>query len=213
MARRTKGYYIARYMQEFGAIKMRGKSESLDYTSSEQVNEIINYYGTIDNHDGVKGSQFEVMLRDALKGIADYQAPQGVADIVYKQGVTIECKTGAGRLINTGYETPEKALAAFWGDFKKSGRPMKKASHVAYIPNFTGNIDDVYILYQPYFIRLLRVLELIRTKQYDDGHKVTIQNYLPTKNFNPSIERIAVMKMGLENLGKSLPEFIKHMDK
>ncbi len=213
MARRKKGYYIARYMQEFGAIEMKDKRQSLDYTSNEHVDEIINYYANIDNHDGVKGSQFEVIMRDALKGIAEYQAPQGVADIVYKQGVTIECKTGAGRLINTGYETPEKALAAFWADFKKSGRPMKRASHIAYTPTFNGNIDNVYILYQPDFIRLLRVLELIRTKQYDDGHKVTIQSYLPTKNFNPSRERIAVMEMGLENLGKSLPEFIKHMDK
>lgn len=213
MARRKKGYYIARYMQEFGAIEMKDKRQSLDYTSSEQVDEIINYYANIDNHDGVKGSQFEVIMRDALKGIADYQASQGVADIVYKQGVTIECKTGAGRLINTGYETPEKALAAFWGDFHKSGRPMKRASHVAYIPNFTGNIDDVYILYQPDFIRLLYVLDLVRTKKYPDGYKITIQNYLPTENFNPSRERIAVMKWGLENLGKSLLEFIKHMDK
>lgn len=214
MGRVQKGYYLEKFLEAFPDFRVRREFQWVPYMLSEGIDDIIANYTDNEDDDGAYGRAFEVTLRDALTQVVDKVASQDKADIVYKQGVTIECKTGAGRLVETPYATSEQALDAFYATFnRRNGKPMLKASHVAYIPKFKGSLDNVYILTQRNFLRLLDCQGLIRAKPYSDGYKITIQNYLPTPNYTPSKERAAIVKMGLEGLGKSIPEFIEYMNK
>lgn len=214
MARRPEGYYLEKFLRAFPDFKVRREFDFIKYAPSEGIDKLIAYYTSKDADDGAQGKVFEVMVRDALRQIVDGVASQNKADLVYKQGVTIECKTGAGRLVETLYPTAEQALDAFYKAFnRRNGKPMLKASHVAYMPRFMGKLDNIYILTQRDFLKLLDCQGLIRAKRYNGGYKITIQNYLPTVNYTPSKERAAVVQLGLEGLGRTIPEFIEYMNK
>lgn len=68
--------------------------------------------------------------RRRIQGIWEYVHPMDKPDIVVKQGVTLEVKTGHGWLIEPSFKTQE-ALANYLDERRN---PLIKASHIAYLP-------------------------------------------------------------------------------
>ena len=121
------------------------------------INDILNSYNPERDPSGYAGRRFEVTLRYVIskfmtgKGVVSKVKPQGVTDIIVKPGVALESKSGAGYLMPAEHYTKEAAFEAF-----DTYMPMKRATHVAYCPKWTGNnLQDVYILPQRKFIRIL----------------------------------------------------------
>ena len=203
MTKRPKGYYLKKFLEEFP-----------NFEPSKTIDEMIAYYMKNENNCGAQGGEYQTMLRDALRGAVDGAASHDAAALIYKRGVTIEGKSGTGRLTETPYPTAAEALEAFYQAYNKpNGKPISKASHIAYLPRFSGRLDNVYILTQQDFLKLLDCQDLIGAKRYPDGYKIIIQDYLPTVNYTPSKERAAVIEMGLKWLGKTISEFIEYANK
>lgn len=155
--------------------------------------------------DGRFGRSFEVEFRKKLTGAVERVHPLGVADVLVKSGVTIECKTGCGWLVNAEFETAEDAMKYFENSYK----PMIKASHVAYLPKWTGsNTEDAIILTQRKFLKILEAHNLIRSKKSTQGlYGISIQSYIPTPTFKASQAVYDNIVESLKTKGETIEEF------
>lgn len=174
-------------------------SEKID---AKKLAQLMTKYLSNQNYSGRKGSAQEVMLRAFLTGEVAPMSRAGLSDIVFKRGVTIDSKTGAGFLVNPMFDTKEDA----WAFFEQAYMPMEKAMFVAYSPKFIGTLDTVRILTQKKFLSILSQFNLIRVKPSRGLWGIAIQNWLPTKSFKPSLKKVEAVKAALES-GMTAAEF------
>ena len=171
---------------------------------------IITKYISNTADDGRFGRSFEVDFREILTGAIERCHPLGVADVSVKRGVTVETKTGCGWLVNPTFDTPEEA----WHFFENTYKPMLKASHVAYLPKWTGeNTRDCIILTQKKFLAVLERNKLIRAKGNKGYFGICIQSYIPTPTFKASVSRYESFLEDLSNTGEIIEEFAERMYK
>ena len=174
-------------------------SEKID---AKKLAALMHRYLSNQNYSGRKGSALEVMLRAFLTGKVAAMSRAGLCDIAFKRGVTIEAKTGAGYLVNPVFDSKEDAMAFF----TEAYAPMTKAMFIAYCPKFTGTLDDVRILTQKTFLGILSQYNLIRTRKSRGLWGIAIQNWIPTKNFKPSLKKVEAVKAALDS-GMTVAEF------
>ena len=172
----------------------------------ENLQDVLDRY--INNICGYGGISGEIIGRKALTEKIDRLHPAGYSDCIVKRGVSVEFKTGAGELDPYGYDTKEEAQEAMENDDFLHG-----CTHVAYLAKFDGtNVEDFIVLSRRRFIKVLKEFGLVRVKHASNGSwKVTIQNYLPTPNFHPSLTRAACFFEALEENGYYLDIFAERM--
>ena len=125
------------------------------------------------------GRNFEVDLRAYLKGIFERCHPMGTTDITVKRGVTLECKTGCGWLVN-----PWTTDICEADDILANGFKMKRATYIAYLPQYTENTDisEVRFLTQAQFLAIFSDAGKVRVKRSSKGlYGLAIQSYIPTE--------------------------------
>lgn len=174
-------------------------SEQID---AKKLAELTYKYLSSKGYSGARGSVLEIMLRAYLTGEVSPMSRAGLTDIVFKQGVTIEAKSGAGYLVNPVFDSKEEALAFF----EQAYAPMRRAMFVAYAPKFFGTLENVRILSQKKFLDIWRQYGLIRAKQSRGLWGVSIQNWIPTKSFKPSLKKVEAIEAALQS-GMTVAEF------
>ena len=178
--------------------------------SSAPKEEIIANYVKNTSDDGRFGRSFEVDFREILTGVSHRMHPLGIADITVKRGVTVECKSGCGWLVSPEFDSAEEAMEYFVNSYK----PMLKASHVAYLPKWTGdNTRDAIVLTQRKFLEILSRHNLIRTKGKKGSYGVAIQSYIPTPTFRASQKRYDAFLEDLADNGEIVEEFAERIYK
>lgn len=172
----------------------------------ENLEDILNRY--LNNIHGYGGISGEIIGRKTLTDKIERLHPAGYGDCIIKRGVSVEFKTGAGELEPFGFDTKEEAEEAMENDDFLRG-----CTHVAYLAKFDGtNVEDFIVLSRKRFIKVLKAYNLVRVKKASNGKwKVTIQNYLPTPNFHPSLKRAACFFEALEENGYYLDIFAERM--
>jgi hypothetical protein len=160
------------------------------------------------------GRCFEVDMRHELINTVERVHPLGVADVTIKAGVTLECKTACGWIVNPQFDTPEEAKAYI----EEKTRPMKKAMFVAYLPQYNGeNLEDARILSQTSFLNMLKEAGLLRAKKGSSKNNpqygIAIQSYLPTKSFHPSMKTLAFVEGYLMEHGETVEEYVERMSR
>lgn len=85
--------------------------------------------------------RFECLSNYLWTGKLERAKPLGAADIVVKRGVTLECKSGHGWLIEPRFCSREELDS--W--IEERSNPMVRASHVMYLPTRAlGVFNEVY---------------------------------------------------------------------
>lgn len=163
---------------------------------------------TNERDDGKNGRNFEVEFRLLLTGEEGASNPQGVADILVKRGVVLECKTGCGWIVYPTYRTKEEAEALIESGFK-----MKKAMFVAYLPKFDGtNAADALVLTQAKFLAVFGKYRKLRVKKSSDGlWGIAIQSYIPTPTFKASAKVYESILADLFDNGEYYDTFAERM--
>jgi hypothetical protein len=159
---------------------------------------------------GRNGRNFEVAFRSLLIGVEGACNPQGVADILVKRGVTLECKTGCGWLISPTYASKEEASEIL----AEGGFKMKRAMFVAYLPEFNGeNAEDALILTQSKFMAIFAKYGKLRVKQSSSNGMwgITIQSYIPTEKFKASKKVYQAILIELFDNGEYYDTFAERM--
>lgn len=172
----------------------------------EALEEILARYNP--ENCGYMGRTADILVRKIITGKLERVHGANESDCKVKRGVSVEIKTGAGELDPFGYDTKEEAEEAMESDEFLNG-----CTHVAYLAKFTGdNIEDFIVVPKKRFIKILREFNLIRVKKATNGQwKVTIQNFLPTPNFHPSLERVGCFFEALEENGLYIDLFCEKM--
>lgn len=144
--------------------------------------------------DGAYGRRFEVWARWYLSGRVDRCHPASIADVTVRTTQTardsgvidyktfsLECKSGAGWLLNPVYETPEQAEQAFttYTQGAVTIQAMRRSRYVAYIPRYDGlNGLQARVYSQEEFLAILHSQKLIRVKKSTAGEwGIAIQEF------------------------------------
>lgn len=158
-------------------------------------------------HDaGMNGRNFEVDLRAYLKSVIERVHPMHTADVIVKRGVTLECKTGCGWLVSPFTPDIMEADALLAEGFK-----MRRATYVAYLPQYTENTDisEVRFFTQAQFLAIFNDNKKVRVKRSSAGlYGLAIQSYIPTEKFKCSKAVYHNILERLEN-GLTAEEFVE----
>lgn len=134
---------------------------------------------------GMNGRNFEVDLRAHLMHIYElFCHHMDKTDISVKRGVALEVKSGCGWLVSPFTSDIMEADALLQDGFK-----MKRATYVAYIPQYTENTDisEVRFFTQAQFLRIFSDFGKVRVKRSSAGlYGLAIQTYIPTPTFRAS---------------------------
>lgn len=161
------------------------------------------YTNTAD--DGRFGRNFEVDLRAYLKGIFERCHHMDVTDISVKRGVTLEVKSGCGWLVS-----PFTADITEADDLLANGFKMKRATYIAYLPQYSENTDisEVRFFTQAQFLRIFTDFNKVRVKRSSTGlYGLAIQTYIPTEKFRASKKVYAEILSRLD-MGMTAEEFV-----
>lgn len=161
------------------------------------------YTNTAD--DGRNGRNFEVDLRAYLKGIFERCHHMDVTDISVKRGVTLEVKSGCGWLVS-----PFTADICEADDLLADGFKMKRATYIAYLPQYSENTDisEVRFFTQAQFLRIFTDFNKVRVKRSSTGlYGLAIQTYIPTEKFRASKKVYAEILARLDE-GMTAEEFV-----
>jgi hypothetical protein len=163
---------------------------------------------TNEKDNGRNGRNFEVDFRLLITEKAEACHRQGVADIVVKMGVTLECKTAQPQLTAPIYNSKEEAENAIANGFK-----MSKAMFVAYLPTYNGNnAEEAIIVSQKTFIEIFRKHGKLRAKRHSNGKWcIAIQQYIPTPTFKASQKTYDAIITDLFNNGEYYDTFMERM--
>lgn len=161
------------------------------------------YTNTAD--DGRFGRNFEVDLRAYLKGIFERCHHMDVTDISVKRGVTLEVKSGCGWLVS-----PFTADITEADDLLANGFKMKRATYVAYLPQYNEDTDisEVRFFTQAQFLQIFADFNKVRVKRSSAGlYGLAIQTYIPTEKFRASKKVYAEILARLD-MGMTAEEFV-----
>ncbi len=161
------------------------------------------YTNTAD--DGRFGRNFEVDLRAYLKGIFERCHHMDVTDISVKRGVTLEVKSGCGWLVSPFTDDICEA-----DDLLENGFKMKRATYIAYLPQYSENTDisEVRFFTQAQFLRIFTDFNKVRVKRSSTGlYGLAIQTYIPTEKFRASKKVYAEILARLDE-GMTAEEFV-----
>lgn len=167
----------------------------------EHLNTYTNTHDT-----GMNGRNFEVDLRAYLKSVIERVHPMNTADVIVKRGVTLECKTGCGWLVSPFTPDIMEANALLAEGFK-----MRRATYVAYLPQYTENTDisEVRFFTQAQFLAIFNDNKKVRVKRSRAGlYGLAIQSYIPTEKFKCSKAVYRNILERLEN-GLTAEEFVE----
>lgn len=162
------------------------------------------YTNTAD--DGRFGRNFEVDLRAYLTALLTRMHPMNTTDVVVKRGVTLECKTGCGWLVNPWTDDILEA-----DDVLANGFKMRRATYVAYVPQYDENtcLADVRFLTQAQFLTIFADAGKVRVKRGSNGqYGIAIQSYIPTPTFKASKAKYQAILDRL-NDGLTAEEFVE----
>lgn len=161
------------------------------------------YTNTAD--DGRFGRNFEVDLRAYLKGIFERCHHMDATDISVKRGVTLEVKSGCGWLVS-----PFTADITEADDLLADGFKMRRATYIAYLPQYSENTDisEVRFFTQAQFLRIFTDFNKVRVKRSSTGlYGLAIQTYIPTEKFRASKKVYAEILARLDE-GMTAEEFV-----
>lgn len=165
---------------------------------------------------GMNGRNFEVDLRAYLYSVIGRMAVDSdnrfhhmdLADLILKRGVTLEAKTGCGWLVSPFTADIREADALLANGFK-----MKKATYVAYLPQYNENTDisEVRFFTQAQFLRIFSDNGKVRVKRSSDKrYGLAIQTYIPTPTFRASKKVYANILAELDG-GMTAEEFFERI--
>jgi hypothetical protein len=134
--------------------------------------------------DGAGGRAQEIEGRYYVTGVAAKSAPQGCTDIIVKQGVALESKTGSPWILDPFTHNETRAKQVLESDFIK----MKSAMFVLYQPTFTpGSTPDAMVFTQKTFLDIMHEFDMLRVKEASGnrGYGIAIKQYKPTAGWTP----------------------------
>ena len=159
--------------------------------------------------DGAGGRAQEIEARYYLTGVAAKSAPQGCTDIIVKQGVALESKTGSTWILDPFTHNKEYAQEVLESDFIK----MKSAMFVLYQPTFKpGSTPNAMVFTQKAFLDIMRKFDMLRVKKASGnrGYGIAIKQYKPTAGWTPRKGSYEAICEAL-TAGETLANFKKRM--